>query len=105
MRPHWGSYKNYNNIIKLILHRGCFFNKGEVIEWCLKEGEMILEKNLKEDFLPFQQIEFAKVSPEAIRSILDRLEAEIETARVQKRISSVNRGLLQLGPSIIDLEI
>jgi hypothetical protein len=66
---------------------------------------MILDSNLKKEFLAFEQIQFAKASPEAIAMILQGLEAEIESAAAQGRTPWIYRGLLQVGLSVPYLEI
>jgi len=66
---------------------------------------MILDSNLKKEFLPFDQIQFEETSPEAIAMILQRLEAEIESVAAQARTLCVYRGLLQVAPLVANLEI
>jgi hypothetical protein len=64
---------------------------------------MNLNQNELKGFLPSQNLNFANASPEAIQSILEVLEKEIDKSFMEMRFPSLNRALLQLPPTVADL--
>jgi hypothetical protein len=51
----------------------------------------------------FQVIDFSKASPEAINSILEALNSEVDQAVLQNRIPSIEGAFLRLSPFVPSL--